>query len=112
MDINGKHSSAVQYEGFIFAPHFNRGQKNAKFHLVGKIEGLEGLRVTSPIVDIHYIGEEVYIETKNSLYQLIGNPAHLDKIEEYLKNPNLTSAEFFDKYVPNLPPTKFGWRIF
>ena len=69
-------------------------------------------KITFPVSDIYHINNQVYIETKHSLYQLLGIAGSLDKVERYLTNPNLTSEEFFNKYVPNLPLTEHGWRIF
>ena len=112
MDIKEKRKRVAKYEGIIFVPHFSSGQRNATFHLVGTNGRQRGL-ITSPINKIHKVKDQVYLETSNSVYKIIGKPKCLENIMEYFENQNFTSRDFFEKYVPkNLPPTPMGWRIF
>ena len=119
MIINGKHSQIARLKCFVFSPHFDLGERNATFHLVYTCDA-EHVKVTSPISNIHHVEDQVYIETKNSLYQLIIPDrcfiidiphTNIDAVEEYLKNPNFSSREFFHKHIPNKLPTMMGWEF-
>ena len=110
MNINGKDSTTVKFETFIFVPCFKLGPRNARFHLMAWKRGKR--IITSTIIAIHYVGRCVYLETERSLYRITGKFDSLKKVQEYFEDPNFTSREFFDRYIPKISPTQYGWKIF
>ena len=117
MIINGKESSMVGFSDIFFSPNFNKGQRSGFFRLYASCpDGMYLL--SSPIVDIHELEGNVYVETQHSLYQVVPEyprqirPRTLNAIKTYLKDPNYTSKKFYDEIVPNRMPTTEGWSLF
>ena len=114
-NINNKEVKAVvRFECFLFNPCFNHGKHEGFFLLHAWSSKQENYLRTSEIYDIHEIDGIVYIETRNSVYQLDGSKKikHLEDVKRYLHDESYSSSEFHGKCVPNMMPTEDGWRVF
>lgn len=111
--INQKTSKKVKFVNFLFRPHFNIEESKGEICLAFEITDVEGTGITSYVKEIHEIDGIVYVETRNSLYELDGSEEHKDftAIKEFLKG-DISRTEFLQEYVPNKMPTKYGWMVY
>ena len=113
--INGKPvREVVRFSCFFFRPNFHCGDKYGRFTLEAKSYERGTYMCSSDIVDIHNIDGVIYIETRNSVYQLDGTKRirRLQEVTDFVRNKDSSATEFWEKYVPNELPTERGWRVY